>query len=138
MAERQALLGLAAKIVSAHISNNAIASDQLPGLIRQVFNALTTVEQATAAPTKPEPAVPVRRSVVADHIVCLDCGKHFSMLRRHLMTDHKMTPSSTASVGICHARTHLRHLIMRRLDRHWRRRLVWVTSVKGHRRKQRA
>ena len=59
MAERQALLALAANIVSAHVSNNAVALDQLPELIRQVLNALTTVEQATAAPTKPEPAVPV-------------------------------------------------------------------------------
>jgi predicted transcriptional regulator len=92
MAERPELLGLATEIVSAHIRNNAIAAEQLPGLIRQVFNALATVEQATAAPPKAEPAVDVRRSVVADHIVCLDCGKHFSMLRRHLMTDHKMTP----------------------------------------------
>ena len=92
IAERPELLGLATEIVSAHVSNNAVAADQLPGLIQQVFNALTTVEQATAAPPKAEPAVPVRRSVLADHIVCLDCGKHFSMLRRHLMTDHKMTP----------------------------------------------
>ena len=87
MAEHPELLGLATEIVSAHVRNNAIAAEQLPGLIRQVFNALATVEQATA-----KPAVDVRRSVVADHIVCLDCGKHFSMLRRHLMTDHKMTP----------------------------------------------
>ena len=92
MAERPELLGLATEIVSAHVRNNAIAADQLPGLIQQVFNALATVEQATAAPPKAEPAVPVRKSVLADHIVCLDCGKHFSMLRRHLMTDHKMTP----------------------------------------------
>jgi predicted transcriptional regulator len=92
MAERPELLGLATEIVSAHVSNNAIAADQLPGLIQQVFNALATVEQATATPPKAEPAVDVRRSVVADHIVCLDCGKHFSMLRRHLITDHKMTP----------------------------------------------
>jgi predicted transcriptional regulator len=92
MAEHPELLGLATEIVSARVSNNAIAADQLPGLIQQVFNALATVEQATAAPAKPEPATEVRRSVVADHIVCLDCGKHFSMLRRHLMTDHKMTP----------------------------------------------
>jgi predicted transcriptional regulator len=90
MAERPELLGLATEIVSAHVRKNAIAAEQLPGLIRQVFNALATVEQATAAPPKTEPAVPVKRSVLADHIVCLDCGKHFSMLRRHLMTDHKM------------------------------------------------
>ena len=50
MAERQALLALAADIGSAHVSNNAVAADQLPGLIQQVFHALATVEQATAAP----------------------------------------------------------------------------------------
>ena len=92
MAERPELLGLATEIVSAHVSNNAIAADQLPGLIQQVFNALATVEQVTAAPPKAEPAVSVKKSILANHIVCLDCGKHFSMLRRHLMTDHKMTP----------------------------------------------
>ena len=92
MAQRAELLGLATEIVSAHVRNNTIAANQLPGLIQQVFNALSTVEQATAAQPKPEPAVPVKKSVLANHVVCLDCGKHFSMLRRHLMTDHKMTP----------------------------------------------
>ena len=92
MAERPELLGLATEIVSAHVSNNAIAADQLPGLIQQVFNALATAEQAVTTPPKTEPAVSVKKSILANHIVCLDCGKHFSMLRRHLMTDHKMTP----------------------------------------------
>ncbi|MGC1412685.1 MAG: MucR family transcriptional regulator [Acetobacteraceae bacterium] len=92
MAERPELLGLATEIVSAHVSHNAIAADQLPRLIQQVFNALATVEQVIAAPPQAEPAVPVKKSVLANHIVCLDCGKHFSMLKRHLMTDHKLTP----------------------------------------------
>ncbi len=91
MAERQELLGLMTEIVSAHTSNNTVAPDQLPTLIQQVFNTLATVEHATAAPAKPEPAVPVQKSVLKDHIICLDCGKHFSMLKRHLMTDHKLT-----------------------------------------------
>jgi predicted transcriptional regulator len=92
MAERPELLGLATDIVSAHVSRNAVGVDQLPGLIEQVFNALATAEQAATAPLKAEPAVAVKRSVFADHIVCLDCGKHLSMLKRHLMTDHKLTP----------------------------------------------
>ncbi len=92
MAERQMLLGLASDIVAAHVSNNAIAADHLSSLIRQVFNSLATIEQTTVAEPKPEPAVPIRRSVSADHIVCLDCGKHFSTLKRHLMSDHKLTP----------------------------------------------
>ena len=92
MTEHEVILGLAAEIVSAHVSNNAVAADQLPGLIQQVFNTLTSVEQASVTPPKPEPAVPIKQSVRAGHIVCLDCGKHFSMLKRHLMTDHKFTP----------------------------------------------
>jgi predicted transcriptional regulator len=92
MVERQEVLELAAQIVSAHISNNAVASDQLPELIRQVANTLAAVEQTTSVPPKPEPAVPVGKSVLAGHLICLDCGKHFSMLKRHLMTDHRLTP----------------------------------------------
>ena len=92
MAEHPELLGLATEIVSAHVMHNAVAADQLPGLIQQVFHALATVEHAISAPPKAEPAVPVKKSGLANHMVCLDCGKHFSMLRRHLMTDHKMTP----------------------------------------------
>ena len=92
MAERRVLLALAADIVSAHVGNNSVAIDQLPGLIQRVFDALATVEQVTAAPPAPEPAVPVRRSVFPDHIVCLDCGQHFSMLKRHLMSEHRLTP----------------------------------------------
>jgi len=92
MAERPELLGLAAEIVSAHVSRNAVEADQLSRLIQQVFNALATAEQAATAPSKAEPAVAVKRSIFADHIVCLDCGKHLTMLKRHLMTDHKITP----------------------------------------------
>src|SRR6516225_1305441 len=92
MAEREELLQLAADIVSAHASNNPLSADQLPGLIQQVFSTLATVQQKAAAPTRPEPAVSVRASVHQDHLVCLDCGKHFSMLKRHLMTDHQLTP----------------------------------------------
>jgi len=92
MAERQELLGLTSDIVSAHLSNNAVAVERLPALIQQVFETLAGVQQATIAPPRPEPAVPVKKSVLADHIVCLDCGKHFSMLKRHIMTDHQFTP----------------------------------------------
>jgi predicted transcriptional regulator len=92
MAEREVVLGLAAKIVSAHVSNNAVPEDQLPGLIQQVFNTLASVERASVTPPKPEPAVPIKQSMRADHLACLDCGKQFSMLKRHLRTDHQLTP----------------------------------------------
>ena len=92
MAEREELLQLAVDIVSAHISNNSLPADQLPGLIQLVVRTLATAQQKAAAPPTPEPAVSVRASVRQDHLVCLDCGKHFSMLKRHLMTDHQLTP----------------------------------------------
>jgi predicted transcriptional regulator len=64
----------------------------LPGLIRIVHQALATVEQAPAEPATAEPAVSVKKSVFADHILCLDCGQSFKMLKRHISTDHQMTP----------------------------------------------
>jgi predicted transcriptional regulator len=82
---------LTAQIVSAHVSNNLVTPDQLPKLISDVHHALTTVGRTAAEQPKPEPADLITKSVFKDHIVCLDCGKHFSMLKRHLMADHKLT-----------------------------------------------
>ena len=92
MAEREELLRLAANIVSAHASNNALPADQLPALIQQVFSALATAQQSAATPPRPEPAVSVKASVHQNHLVCLDCGRHLSMLKRHLMNNHQLTP----------------------------------------------
>ena len=92
MADHEQLLTLASEIVSAHVSNNAVPPDQLPSLIQQVFNTLATVEQKTAEPPRPDPAVPIKQSVRPGHIVCLECGKQFSMIKRHLTTDHQLTP----------------------------------------------
>jgi predicted transcriptional regulator len=92
MAERHELLSLAGQIVSAHVQSNTMPPDQLPRLIQDVYTALSTAAQLAAQGPKPVPAVPVKISVVANHVVCLDCGKKFSMLKRHLMTDHKLTP----------------------------------------------
>jgi predicted transcriptional regulator len=86
------LLDLVAQIVSAHATNNAVAVDNLPKLINDVHRALARAAQAAATPPQGEPAVPVKKSVLADHLVCLECGKHFSMLKRHLATDHRLTP----------------------------------------------
>jgi predicted transcriptional regulator len=69
MPDREQLLTLASEIVSAHVSHNAVAPDQLPALIRQVFNTLATVDQTTMAPPRPEPAAPIRQSVKPSHIV---------------------------------------------------------------------
>ncbi len=90
----QAILALTAQIVSAHVSNNTVASENLSGLIRQVHQALANVGQAAPEPEKPQPAVPVKRSVFPDYIVCLEDGKKLKMLKRHLQSAYNMTPEA--------------------------------------------
>ena len=85
------MLALAAQIVSAHVAHNPISPADLPKLINDVHRALASAGQSST-PQRSEPAVSVRQSVKADHLVCLECGKRFSMLRRHLATDHQLTP----------------------------------------------
>ena len=92
MANRDELLVLAAHIVSAHVANNTVAPGDVPKLISDVYRALTDVGRASNAAASAEPAVPVKRSVTPGHLICLECGKHFSMLKRHLRTDHQLTP----------------------------------------------
>ena len=86
------LLGLTENIVSAHVSNNAISSADLPELIKTVYAALGNVKTAGEAPPTPEPAVPIKKSVTPNHIVCLEDGQKFKMLKRHLKRHHNMTP----------------------------------------------
>ena len=86
------VLGLTAQIVSAHVRHNAVPPDALPGLIQEVHRTLTNVGKQSAQVEKPTPAVAVKQSIRQDRIICLEDGKSFSMLKRHLMTDHKLTP----------------------------------------------
>jgi predicted transcriptional regulator len=86
------VLGLVAQIVSAHVSNNSVTSDALPALIQEVYKTLSGVGKEPTQPEKPQPAVPVRKSVFADHIVCLEDGKKLKMLKRHLKTAYDLTP----------------------------------------------
>jgi predicted transcriptional regulator len=85
-----------ATIVAAYVSHNKIAVDQLPALIARVHAALSNVaggQPAESAASEPlRPAVPVKRSVTADYIVCLEDGKRFKSLKRHLRTQYKMSP----------------------------------------------
>ena len=80
------------EVVSAHVANNKVATEELPKLINDVHRALANAAYSAAPPPKSEPAVEVKKSVRPDHLVCLECGKHFSMLKRHLATDHQLTP----------------------------------------------
>lgn len=94
----ETLITLASDIVAAHVSNNSMSADEVPSLLTNVYNALANLGQI-AEPTqdRPEPAVSVRASVKRDHVVCLDCGKKMKMLKRHLMTEHDMTPDDYRS-----------------------------------------
>ncbi|MDG6095715.1 MucR family transcriptional regulator [Acetobacter sp. AN02] len=86
------LLNLTAQIVSAHVSNNTFSSENIPALIRDVYLALQSAGQAEPEPEKLQPAVPVKRSVFPDYIVCLEDGKKLKMLKRHLQSAYGMTP----------------------------------------------
>jgi len=86
------VLGLTAQIVSAHVSNNSVTPDALPALIQDVYRTLSNMGQEAPAADKPQPAVPVKKSVFADHIICLEDGKQLKMLKRHLKTAYDMTP----------------------------------------------
>ena len=88
------LLTLTADIVAAHVSNNSVAVNDLPNLIQNVHQALTGISTNRAgSEEKPEPKVSIRSSVKPEYISCLECGKKQKMLKRHLMTNHEMTPA---------------------------------------------
>ncbi len=86
------VLGLTAKIVSAHVAHNAVNADALPTLIQSVYHTLATVGEAEAQPEAQAPAVPIKKSVFPDFIVCLEDGTKLKMLKRHLMTSYNLTP----------------------------------------------
>ena len=85
---------LTASIVSAYVSNNPVAAQDLSTLINQVHAALTRVSsgQGEVASEPLKPAVSVKKSITADFIVCLEDGKKFKSLKRHLRTQYNMTP----------------------------------------------
>ena len=90
-----ALLGLTGQIVSAYVSKNVIPASDLPSLISSVHQSLATLgqPQASVEPAADlKPAVPVKKSVTPDFIVCLEDGKKLKMLKRHLMSTYKLTP----------------------------------------------
>lgn len=90
---REEILGLTSEIVAAHVSNNIVALSDIPGLIEQVYRTLSSVGggDGTSA-DRPTPAVPVKKSITPDFIVCLEDGKKLKMLKRHLKTAYNMTP----------------------------------------------
>ncbi|HEX3883143.1 MAG TPA: MucR family transcriptional regulator [Stellaceae bacterium] len=80
-----------AKIVSSYVSHHALAPDQIPELIASVYRSIEALGKTVEAPAALTPAVPVRRSVQRDAVICLDCGWKGKMLRRHLTTRHHLS-----------------------------------------------
>lgn len=94
MEERAEIIEMTADIVSAYVGNNEVGAADLPMLIQAVHSALkgvsTAVEPVEAAPK--EPAVPIKRSVTPEFLVCLEDGRKFKSLKRHLRTKYNMSP----------------------------------------------
>lgn len=92
--QKAELLALTTQIVTAHLGRTKVEAGELPGLIRQIYDSLAGTGGAAEAPppNRPDPAVPVKRSVTPEYIVCLEDGKKLKMLKRHLMTAYGMTP----------------------------------------------
>ena len=88
------LLRMTAKIVASYVGNNSIDADQVPEIVRTVSAALKQIEKGETGHDKAagKPAVPIRRSVTPDYIVCLEDGRKLKMLKRHLRTTFGMTP----------------------------------------------
>ncbi len=78
------------KIVSAYVSSNSLPSDELPDLITTIHEALLNLDQAAAS--TPEPAVPIKKSIRPDYIICLEDGMKLKMLKRHLRNAYDMSP----------------------------------------------
>ncbi len=92
--EQDNLIELTADIVSAYISNNTISASDLPGLIHEVHVAL---HETAGGPGEPEPeplkpAIAIKKSVTPDYIICLEDGKKFKSLKRHLRTHYDLSP----------------------------------------------
>lgn len=93
--EKETIVTLTADIVSAHVSNNSVAANDLPNLIRSVYSALSGVTAGEIIEAeRPEPAVSIRASVRKDAITCLECGASMKLLKRHLTAEHGMTPDA--------------------------------------------
>jgi len=97
MQEKGNLVELTAEIVAAYVGNNSVALADLPKLIANIYQSLASATHG-AAGTKPpdvvelKPAVPIRKSITPDYIICLEDGKKFKSLKRHLRTHYDLSP----------------------------------------------
>ncbi len=87
-----AILECASDIVSAYVSNNPIQSAELPELIREIHSTLKALESSDVGSGNLEPAVPIKKSITDDFLICLEDGKKFKSLKRHLRSKYGMSP----------------------------------------------
>ncbi len=99
MDDKAEIIEMTADIVSAYVGNNSVSSSDLPNLIQSVHRALSSVTSGTAEtqPAPKEPAVPVKRSITPDYLICLEDGRKFKSLKRHLRTKYDMSPDEYRS-----------------------------------------
>jgi predicted transcriptional regulator len=92
--EKNELVELTAEIVSAYVSNNTVVATDLPGVIHNVFDALSKASSTSGQAPREElrPAIPVKKSVTPEYIICLEDGKKFKSLKRHLRTHYDLSP----------------------------------------------
>ncbi len=91
------LLALTTEIVSSHVSNNTVSQNDISGLIEQVYRTLSGLGGGMGGASilsgdRPQPAVPVKKSITPEYIICLEDGKKLKMLKRHLKTAYDMSP----------------------------------------------
>ncbi|HEY7610881.1 MAG TPA: MucR family transcriptional regulator [Alphaproteobacteria bacterium] len=85
------MLRMTASVVSAYVGNNSLPPTQIPDVIKTVYGSLTSLGRVGGGRDQPRPAVPVRRSITPDYIICLEDGRKLKMLKRHLRTTYNMT-----------------------------------------------
>jgi predicted transcriptional regulator len=91
---RSDILRMAVDVVSAYLGHNSLSSSQIPEIIQTVFSSLQQLGEhgPGGRGEASKPAVPIKKSLTPDYLICLEDGKKMKMLKRHLMTDHKLTP----------------------------------------------
>ncbi len=99
MDDKAEIIEMTADIVSAYVGNNSVSATDLPNLIQSVHRALSTVSGGAveAAPAPKEPAVPLKKSITPDYLICLEDGRKFKSLKRHLRTKYDMSPDEYRS-----------------------------------------
>ncbi|MDD3288159.1 MAG: MucR family transcriptional regulator [Alphaproteobacteria bacterium] len=87
------MLALTTEIAASYVDNNSLPVGEIPHLLTTIYQSLTKLSSGAPVPeNRPEPAVPVKKSVFPDYIVCLEDGKKLKMLKRHLKTSYSMSP----------------------------------------------